>query len=86
MIRFDSPIYIWLLLIIPVMTLLMMSAEWQRVKNMKKLGDRNLIQELMPDASKTRRWVKFIFVQMILAIVILMLARPQIPGPEGKRA
>ncbi|MCQ2220577.1 MAG: VWA domain-containing protein [Prevotella sp.] len=77
MIRFDSPIYIWLLLLIPVMTLLMMSAEWQRVKNMKKLGDRNLIQELMPDASKTRRWVKFIFVQMILAIVILMLARPQ---------
>lgn len=77
MLRFESPIYMWLLLIIPVMILLMMAAEWQRAKNVKRLGDAGLIGELMPDVSKTRRWTKFIFVQLILVVVILMLARPQ---------
>lgn len=77
MIRFDSSIYIWLLLVIPVMILLMMFAEWQRTKKIKKLGDAGLVSELMPNASKTRRWVKFILLQVLLVVVILMLARPQ---------
>ena len=52
-------------------------AEWKRRRLLKSLGDKKLIKLLMPDASTKRRWLKFIVLQAALALVILMLARPQ---------
>lgn len=75
--RFESATYLWLLAIIPVMTLLMAWAEWHRRKMVRRLGDKELIKNLMPDASARRRWLKFILTQVILALVIFMVARPQ---------
>lgn len=77
MLKFDSLIYLWLLLIIPVMLIIMTLTELQRAKKIKRLGDATLVGALMPDTSNTRRWIKFILVQIILAIVVFMLARPQ---------
>lgn len=56
---------------------LMAYAEWSRRSLLKRLGDKKLIKLLMPDASTKRRWLKFIVLQAALALVILMLARPQ---------
>lgn len=56
---------------------LMAYAEWKRRRLLKSLGDKKLIKLLMPDASTKRRWLKFIVLQAALALVILMLARPQ---------
>lgn len=56
---------------------LMAYAEWRRRSLLKRLGDKKLIKLLMPDASTKRRWLKFIVLQAALALVILMLARPQ---------
>lgn len=56
---------------------LMAYAEWRRCSLLKRLGDKKLIKLLMPDASTKRRWLKFIVLQAALALVILMLARPQ---------
>lgn len=75
--RFEDSIYLYLLGVIPVMVLLMMLAEWHRRKMLKKLGDADLVKGLMPDASAKRRWVKFALMQGILALVIMMVARPQ---------
>lgn len=44
---------------------------------MKRLGDKLLIAALMPDASTTRRWVKFTLIQFIIAILVVIVARPQ---------
>ncbi len=75
--RFENSIYLWLLSIIPVMVLLMMWAELHRRKMLKRLGDKELIKNLIPDASAKRRWIKFVFMQLALAVVIFMIARPQ---------
>ena len=75
--RFESSTYLYLLALIPLMVVLMMWAEWHRQCMLKRLGDSLLIKVLMPDASARRRWIKFSLVQIAIAMVILMLARPQ---------
>lgn len=77
MLRFDSPIYFWLLLFIPVFIGLMLLKEWQRRKTIKKLGDPTLISALMPEVSMKRRWIKMILLQCALALFVVVLARPQ---------
>ncbi|MBR4650337.1 MAG: VWA domain-containing protein [Prevotella sp.] len=72
-----APTYLYLLAIIPFMVLLMAWAEWKRRKKISRLGERQLVKALIPDASAKRRWLKFLLTQLALAIVIIMLARPQ---------
>ena len=62
---------------IPVFVGLMVLAEYKRRKAIKKLGDAQLIAQLMPDASTKRRWLKFGALQLALVMLILMVARPQ---------
>lgn len=80
MIQFANTTYLWFLLIIPVMTLIMLWAEWHRKKMIRRLGDSGLISALMPMASTQRRWTKFILLQVIIALLVLMAARPQSAG------
>lgn len=75
--HFYSPTYLYLLAVIPVMVLMMAWAEWRRRRNIKKLGDKQLINALMADASVKRRWIKFLLIQIIIALVVIMVARPQ---------
>lgn len=77
MFRFENPIYLWLLLIVPVLSLLRFWGWRQRKKKLRKFGDPELLKELMPDVSKYRPSVKFWLMQAALALLIVMLARPQ---------
>lgn len=75
--RFESPIYFWLLLLIPLFLGIMLWNEWRRRKNIKKLGDESLVMSLMPEVSAFRRWAKFVVFQIALIMAIITLARPQ---------
>ncbi|MBE6264704.1 MAG: VWA domain-containing protein [Prevotella sp.] len=77
MLRFQDPIYLWLLLIIPVLAVVRFIVWRQRRAKLRKFGDPELLKALMPDVSKYRPTVKFWLMQAALAIVILMIARPQ---------
>lgn len=77
MFRFENPIYLWLLLVIPLMALLRFVAWRQRRKKIRKFGDPDLLKQLMPDVSRFRPGVKFWLLQAALALVIIMMARPQ---------
>jgi len=46
-------------------------------KKLRKFGDPQLLKELMPDVSRFRPSVKFWLLQTALALLIVMLARPQ---------
>ena len=46
-------------------------------KRLRKFGDPKLLRELMPDVSRFRPVVKFWILQGALALLIVMLARPQ---------
>lgn len=77
MFRFEDPIYLWLLLLVPVLLLLRYFTYMRRKAKLKKFGDMSLVRELMPYVSKYRPTVKFMLSLIALALVVIMLARPQ---------
>ena len=77
MFRFEDPLYLYLLLLIPVLAIIRFLTYRNQKKRLRKFGDPRLLKELMPDVSRWRPGVKFWLLQAALALLILMLARPQ---------
>ena len=77
MFRFEDPIYLFFMAAIPLLALIRFVGWRQRKKKLRKFGDPNLLKELMPDVSKYRPSVKFWVAMAALAMLIFMLARPQ---------
>ena len=77
MFRFEDPIYLYLLAILPVIVLLRYLLVMRQRRKLRKAGDIGLIMGLMPDVSKWRPQLKFWLIISALAILTLMLARPQ---------
>ena len=77
MFRFEEPSYLWLLLLIPALCVLRLLLMRQQKKRWREFGDPMLIKQLAPDVSLTRRILKFILLMVALALLVVMLARPQ---------
>ena len=77
MLRFEDPIFLWLLCILPVLIFIRLIGWRRRHAKLKKLGDPELLKQLMPGVSKYRPTVKFCLMLSALALLIVMLARPQ---------
>ena len=77
MFRFEDPIYLWLLVLIPILALVRFVSYRNQKKRLHKFGEPQLLKNLMPDVSRFRPSVKFWVLQAALALLILMLARPQ---------
>lgn len=77
MFRFENPIYLYFLAIIPLLALLHYGTDALRRRRLKKYGDPELLKALMPDVSTWRRELKFWLVSGALAMMIVCLARPQ---------
>lgn len=75
--RFANPVYLYLLLLIPVMIALFIVNELRKRKSVRKLGDPALVEKLLPEMSKSRPVVKFLLILIALASGVLILARPQ---------
>ena len=78
MFRFEDPIYLWLLVLIPVLALIRFISYRNQRKRLRKFGEPSLLKELMPDVSRFRPSVKFWVLLGALALLIVMLARPQL--------
>ena len=77
MFRFEDPIYLYLLAVIPVLVVIRWLMVRQQKKRLRQFGDPDLVKELMPDVSRFRPLVKFCLLLMVLSLLIVMLARPQ---------
>jgi|WetSurMetagenome_2_1015567.scaffolds.fasta_scaffold00437_23 Ca-activated chloride channel homolog len=75
--RFAHPDFLYLLLLLPVLTLLFIINEIRKGRALKRLGDVNLINGLVPEISRIRPVIKFILEIIALIAGIIMLARPQ---------
>ena len=77
MFRFEDPLYLYLLLLIPLLAVIRFVTYRNQRKRLRKFGDPQLLKALMPDVSRWRPSVKFWLLQAALALLVLMLARPQ---------
>lgn len=77
MFQFLNPEYLYLLLLLPIIVLIYWLGYKTAQKNIKKLGDKHLIQALMPGRSTLRQHVKFGLLLFIISLLIVLIARPQ---------
>jgi len=77
MFRIEDPTYLYLLAVIPLLVLIRYWGLRRRKKNLKRFGNYTLVKQLMPDVSAKRRELKFWLTILALALIIIMLARPQ---------
>lgn len=77
MFRFENPAFLYLLIIIPVIIVIRLLEMRKRKLKLKKFGDLSLLKPLMPDVSSSRKSLKFWLMIAALALLIVMLARPQ---------
>lgn len=77
MFRFAHSEYLYGLLIIPILSLLFFLIRLQRKKALAEFGQKEIVDQLMPNASKNRPVVKFIIWMFALASIIFAVAQPQ---------
>lgn len=77
MFRFENPAFLYLLIIIPVIIVIRLLEMRKRKLKLKKFGDLSLLKQLMPDVSSSRKSLKFWLMIAALALLIVMLVRPQ---------
>lgn len=77
MFRFEEPTYLYLLAALPLIAILRWVLERKQLKRLKLFGDPTLLRHLMPDVSKMRPVVKFWILLAAMALIIVMMARPQ---------
>ena len=78
MFRFEDPIYLYLLVLIPILALVRFISFRNQKKRLRQFGDISLLKALMPDVSRYRPSVKFCMLLGALTLLIVMLARPQL--------
>lgn len=78
MFRFANEIWLYALLVIPVVLLVFLfNARWRK-NVLKQLGDADILQNLMPTLSLALpRWKRFLFI-LALAFLLVGMANPQI--------
>ena len=84
MFRFADPDYLYWLGIIPLFAGIYAYTRIQARRKKKLLGDPDLLKRLVPDYSSHRPLIKFVLLETILALIIVMLARPQFGLVENK--
>ena len=77
MFRFEDPIYLYLLALIPILVLIHFLMLRRQKMQLRKFGDLELVRQLMPNVSRFRPLVKFWLLLGALALLIVVLARPQ---------
>lgn len=77
MFRFGEPLYLYLLIVVPILAAFYFYSSYRRRKRLKEYGDMELLKQLMPEVSKYRPDVKFWLMLAAMVMVIFMLAQPQ---------
>lgn len=82
MFRFANIELLWLLLSIPAFVAAYIVFTHHKRRQLEAFGDPELVEALMPNASRTRPTVKFALLMAALALLIIAAARPQFGQTE----
>jgi Ca-activated chloride channel family protein len=78
MLRFAHQQFLWALVLIPLLIILFMFVRRWKRKAVAALGDKDVVQKIMPDVSFSKPVIKFIFFIVAYTMVILGVSDPQI--------
>jgi Ca-activated chloride channel family protein len=78
MFHFANINFLYLLIIIPLLIGLFIYGNRKRRKKLAEFGNLNTLKPLMPNMSKIRPQVKFYLSLLVITLVIIALARPQL--------
>lgn len=76
--RFANSDYLWALALIPAMLLLFIWVSRWKQKAFGRLGDREVVKQMVPEVSFSRPWLKFILFAAAFAALVVGAADPQI--------
>lgn len=77
MFGFANPQYLYLLLLLPAIAALFWLARQARLRQLKKFGRQEVIDQLMPDVSRYKPYIQLSIELLLLAVVVIILARPR---------
>ena len=77
MFRFANPLFLYLLILIPILTAVYLLMQYKVKQQVKLFGAHELLRVLMPDVSPIRSHVKFSLMMVAIGLISLVLARPQ---------
>ena len=77
MFRFANIEYLWALLIVPILIVAHVLYTRHKRRQLQAVGDSDLVEALMPNASHVRPHVKFSLLLLALVLIIFAAARPQ---------
>ncbi len=75
--EFGAPERLWFLFVVPLIILIYWALLWYRGYKLRRLGNAATLQELMPDYSKGRGWLKLSLYVSAIALFIIALAHPR---------
>ncbi len=75
--RFAHPVYLYLLVLVPVLAFIHLYFSLQRKKSLESFGEMRLLQHLMPDVSVKRPALKFYLLLLAFVAIIFTIAGPQ---------
>ena len=75
---FSRPVFLYLLLLVPLMPLLYGIGRYLRVRRLRRFGDEEMVRRLMPRWSRSRGWVKVVLFSVAFGFFAIGLSRPQI--------
>ena len=77
MVRFEHIEFLYFLLGMPLFTMLFVFGFRMRKVMLRRLGDLNILNRLMPDVSKDKVILKFIILNIAYALIVIGIANPQ---------
>ena len=85
MLYFANPVFLWLLLLVPVIPVVYAVMSALRRRRIKAFGDRELVEALMPSRSVSKGWWKIILFDLALAFFLIGLSRPLVGAKLTER-
>jgi len=85
MLIFASSYYLWLLLLVPVIPAVYGILRAMRRRRIRKFGDEELVNALMPSWSGAKGWIRIILFTLAFLCFVIGLSRPQIGAKLKER-
>lgn len=76
MLYFAQPVYLWLLLLVPVFPVIYALLRFFRRRRLRAFGDEALVRELMPSWSSAKGWWRTVLFSLAFACFAIGLSRP----------